>query len=480
MQTINGCENGSFLERAAVTRTAMPTRRRGPALGKWVLHPFFLAVYPVLALLGQNAREVRLEALSRLICLLLVATLAIWLFFCLVLRDVRKAGVIASLAVVLFFMLDITQQTANSTLSHLSGYWVARDVNLDVRVAVIPATVLLASAAYLVKTKLKDAGRVTAILNLFSALLIAMPVAEVISIKTPSVGHAPCAGRVQLARAAVQARLPDIYYIILDGYARTDVMKSLFNFDNTPFLGRLEKEGFYLARQSIANYCQTPLSLSASLNMVYLDDLVKGLGPDQTELSGLIGQSNIVATLKPLGYKFVTFATGFDPTEHPEADVYLSPHPFSSGFDAWSSISLRFIIYGPTPETHRVRRCPGNGPSFCSITCPTWRATVPRLSRWPMFFALTPPSSTEKMGKMCKWSIYVIHSWGEIGSAAASGTGAFRAEATVVSPLSSLANRGNHQTDHGQVSRAANHYFAIRSWLGAGARHDQHSQHRPQ
>ena len=77
---------------------------------------------------------------------------------------------------------------------------------------------------------------------------------------------------------------------------------------------------------STANYCQTPLSLSASLNGVYLDELVKGLGPDQTELSDLIGKSNVVETLRPLGYKFVTFATGFDPTEHPEADVYLSPH----------------------------------------------------------------------------------------------------------------------------------------------------------
>ena len=39
-----------------------------------------------------------------------------------------------------------------------------------------------------------------------------------------------------------------------------------------------------------------------------LDDLVKGMGPDQTELSDLIGRSNtVMASLRPLGYKFVTF-----------------------------------------------------------------------------------------------------------------------------------------------------------------------------
>ena len=83
----------------------------------------------------------------------------------------------------------------------------------------------------------------------------------------------------------------------------------------------------------MANYCQTGLSLSASLNASYLEELVKGLGNDQTELTDLIGKNNVVATLKPLGYKFVAFATGFDPTEHPEADVYLSPHSFANGFE---------------------------------------------------------------------------------------------------------------------------------------------------
>jgi hypothetical protein len=41
----------------------------------------------------------------------------------------------------------------------------------------------------------------------------------------------------------------------------------------------------------------------------------------------------VVASLRPLGYRFVTFGTGFDPTEHPEADVYLAPFPYINGFE---------------------------------------------------------------------------------------------------------------------------------------------------
>ena len=156
-----------------------------------------------------------------------------------------------------------------------------------------------------------------------------MPVVQILSVKAPDGRRRPRASRCRspwLPPPADAASRPDIYYIILDGYARHDVMKSHFDFDNTAFLEHLERKGFYVARRSTANYCQTPLCLSSSLNATYLDELVKGLGNDQTELSDLIGRNNVVASLRPLGYQFVTFATGFDPTEHPEADVYLSPH----------------------------------------------------------------------------------------------------------------------------------------------------------
>ena len=41
----------------------------------------------------------------------------------------------------------------------------------------------------------------------------------------------------------------------------------------------------------------------------------------------------MLATLRPLGYQFVTFATGFEPTEHPEADD-TSPPPAHHGIPA--------------------------------------------------------------------------------------------------------------------------------------------------
>ena len=50
--------------------------------------------------------------------------------------------------------------------------------------------------------------------------------------------------------------------MILDGYTRDDVLDEVYGFDNEPFLAGLEDRGFYVARDSYANYPATYLSLA--------------------------------------------------------------------------------------------------------------------------------------------------------------------------------------------------------------------------
>jgi hypothetical protein len=48
---------------------------------------------------------------------------------------------------------------------------------------------------------------------------------------------------------------PDIYYVILDGYARADILDELYGYDNSRFLDYLERHGFFVAETSHSNYC---------------------------------------------------------------------------------------------------------------------------------------------------------------------------------------------------------------------------------
>jgi hypothetical protein len=289
-----------------------------------------LAVAPVVSLYARNVHETPPRQLVGPVLIALGASSLLWLLLRAVLRDGQKAGLITSLVVVYFYTVARLNETWDNLLQN---HWVQRPEIYRVSPALFAGleAALLLAAAWWVLSRLPRPGPWTKCLNVFAAVLVALPAGEAAWARA-SGPLGPSRGAPPLARGITSEARPDIYYIILDAYARSDVMKELFGFDNTPFLRHLEARGFYLARQSAANYCQTPLCLSSSLNGVYLDDLVRGLGNDQTQLAGLIGDNAVVRTLRPLGYKFVTFSTGFDPTEQPKADVYLSPYRPFNGF----------------------------------------------------------------------------------------------------------------------------------------------------
>lgn len=62
----------------------------------------------------------------------------------------------------------------------------------------------------------------------------------------------------------------DIYYLIVDEYARADVLQDRFGFSNAEFLSWLRQRGFKVLDRSCANYPYTHLSLASSFNMSYL------------------------------------------------------------------------------------------------------------------------------------------------------------------------------------------------------------------
>jgi hypothetical protein len=119
------------------------------------------------------------------------------------------------------------------------------------------------------------------------------------------------------------AATPDIYYLVLDGYGRADVLKDVFGYDNQPFLTALEDRGFYVAPEASSNYSNTQLSIASSLNMRYLDDLPTNLSPRAVQrLTRLFEAPEVVLRLHGLGYRYVHFRTIWWGTDNaPLADV---------------------------------------------------------------------------------------------------------------------------------------------------------------
>ncbi len=123
---------------------------------------------------------------------------------------------------------------------------------------------------------------------------------------------------------------PDIYVIILDGYARSDVLADSYGLDESPFLDGLTERGFEIAPASHANYLVTNLSLSSMLNYRRVEDVpaLAALAADQGVVNGppvyrAVSGPAALADLREAGYETIAISSGFEQVALRTADRFI-------------------------------------------------------------------------------------------------------------------------------------------------------------
>lgn len=118
-----------------------------------------------------------------------------------------------------------------------------------------------------------------------------------------------------------------MYFIVLDAYARDDVLSNVYNYDNPALMQVLRDRGFYIPECAWSNYDSTYIAKASVLNMKSLDTMgmsnntLSVLSASQTEL---ILNDQARQTFKDLGYQFVT-ARGFGSFDDIQnSDIYLN------------------------------------------------------------------------------------------------------------------------------------------------------------
>jgi hypothetical protein len=121
---------------------------------------------------------------------------------------------------------------------------------------------------------------------------------------------------------------PDIYFIVLDGYARADVLRKYYGFDNEPFLSALRQHGFAVQDASTGNYYWTDLSLPSMLNHDYLPALLGPVSEKTVNRRGvyeLIRDNSVARFLRARGYRFVQLQSTWGATgANPHADEFIN------------------------------------------------------------------------------------------------------------------------------------------------------------
>jgi hypothetical protein len=137
---------------------------------------------------------------------------------------------------------------------------------------------------------------------------------------------------------------PDIYFIVLDGYGRSDILQQLYYYDNSEFVEYLKQKGFVVPENSHSNYPKTALSVTSILNMEYIETLLPELKPSHIWwlMSPWLDHNRVRNSLEKIGYTSVSISTDWSITDNPTADHYLKSQPIILS-------DLEMYMFGVTP-----------------------------------------------------------------------------------------------------------------------------------
>ncbi len=286
----------------------------------WPFHPLLLALYPSLALLASNGEQVGPAAALRPALLTALAAGLGFLALLVKVRNPHRSAALTSLALAAFFSYGHVYDLLKT--AEVGGEVLGRH-----RYLVPLFSAGMAGCAWAI-FRLRRPRDLSRLLNSVGLMLVFLP-GLTIAMRGLRLAVSP----VERGSAEVVLDLeapspaPDIYFIVLDGYTRADVLRDQFGVDNRPFLAELERLGFQVADCAQSNYAQTELTLASALNL----DLLDGLGDfpsesrDRTPLLFLVRDSLVRRSLELIGYATVAFETGYAWSEWSDAEVYLRP-----------------------------------------------------------------------------------------------------------------------------------------------------------
>ena len=181
----------------------------------------------------------------------------------------------------------------------------------------------------LIKRSNFDFSKLTRGLNMFSFALLLIPTVNIFMNMNLSLEnkHVTSKNVINFAPVTTSTQ-PDVYYFIFDRHASNNILAEVYGFDNSSFYQELKTEGFYVAEKSSANYLKTAHSLSSSLNMTYLDDLIANHSKNDRSWYDIyyrLKDYNLLHFFKNIDYKFIYFGNWWEPTgRNPNADVNVN------------------------------------------------------------------------------------------------------------------------------------------------------------
>lgn len=259
------------------------------SIARFPIHPLLFALHAVVSFYASNIQQLSFsEALRSLITVLIVAALS-FAALARILKNPAKAASIISIGILLFFSFN------------LYSLYSAQLVLI---------TVLVNWLVYFVVKSKKNWDSATVFFNIAACVALAFPLWIVARnvIETRSQGELIVSENPTVEITEGVER-PNIYYIVLDGYGRADVLEELYQYPAEKFMDLLRNEGFYIADKSRSNYIRTIFSLASTFNMDTLEEFVASNNLENSHDEKWVMlfnyQNRFVKILQKLGYSTI-------------------------------------------------------------------------------------------------------------------------------------------------------------------------------
>lgn len=275
------------------------------------VHVALIALFPALSLFQRNIGSTTPAQLVRPMAFAVLSAVALFCTLRLINKNTAKAAAISSLIVLLFFGYGHLENLVALGWNDLSNGRPAA------RLAFLGMWIVLTSVAVAVLSRLRVAPhKLTGLFNVAGLALVGMSAFGSYSAWS-GMTEVQAEARSQAGAQPIGSYgsgMPDVFYIVMDGYGRSDALRKVIGVDNRPFIEELRKRGFYVADQARSNYTQTELSLASSLNMKPVQELFAQAPPankTRRALDVLIDYNEVGERFRQRGYIYAFVSTGF-------------------------------------------------------------------------------------------------------------------------------------------------------------------------
>jgi len=287
------------------------------------IHPILVAIFPILIIYSQNIGRVEIGELFLPVIIIVGLTIGLYYFLKSILKNENKSAIIVTLILITLF-----------SYGHI--YYLLNDVMIDEfdigkNRYLIPAFGLaLGISIFFIIRARRVFDNATSILNVISIVFIIVAISNVALVGAEITSCDECSnqelfyetrdfsGYFETHKFSISENqeLPDVYYLVLDEYARNDALVEYHDFSNHELTEFLENKGFHIAKNSFANYPMSVQSIPATMNMNYINFLADEIGtevrnykPLNEKNYGLYPNNMVIKNFKEMNYKIITFNT---------------------------------------------------------------------------------------------------------------------------------------------------------------------------